>query len=292
MTTETTEKYDEGVSAGDFIEADDPPDPDVSAGDEFTEDAPYGWRRDHDTGQMVPRKKPGRPRRPPGPDDLVSAPPVERQPDPPPGAGNRKRTRPAPDSAPPMPKGGVIAAQVNKLYRRAGKIMRAFDHDTGQAVIECTRPEDLEEGEMTVGEAWEQLARTNPRIRAFIMRAVAGGAWGDLVMAHAPIGIALIMKPAIQRLIPFGRLVESVAEPDDDTPDGEGGLPGGMTAADFDELREQATEQARRMAERMHIKVSDAELEDAAASVGVPPGFNRHQRRAAATRARRKAGAR
>lgn len=238
---------------------------------------------------MIPRKRPGRPKNPPGPDEVAAAPPVEREPDPPPGAGNQgRRDRPAKDdSAPPMPRGGVLAAGINKLYRRAGKIIRAFDHDIGQAVIECTRADDLEEGELTVGEAWEQLAKANPRIRRFLMKAIAGGAWTDLVMAHAPIGIALMLKPSVQRFIPFGRLLESVAEPDEDAGEGEGGLPGGMTAADFEELKGQAAEQARRMAERMHLTVSDEELAEATASAGMP-GFNRQQRRAAASRARRK----
>ncbi len=43
------------------------------------------------------------------------------------------------------------------------------------------------------------------------------------------------------------------------------------------------------MAERMHLTVSPEELAEAAASVGVPPAFgNRQQRRAAASRARRR----
>lgn len=298
MTAAADEKYDAGTGPDDFIAADEPPGADVSAGDEFTvslphsEEAPYGWRRDRETGQMVPRKRPGRPKNPPAPDEVAAAPELAREPDPPPGAGNRdKPARPRPNDAPvpPMPRGGVLAAGINKLYRRAGKILRAFDQDLGQAVIECTRADDLEEGEMTVGEAWEQLARTNPRIRRFLLKAIAGGAWTDLVMAHAPVGIALMLKPSVQRFIPFGRLVESMAEPDDDAGDGEGGLPGGMTAADFDELKAKAEEQARRMAERMHLNVTPEELAEAAASVGAGmPGGNRHQRRATASRARRK----
>jgi hypothetical protein len=288
MTITADGEYAASTGPEDFVTADEPAAADAPAGGDFAE-APYGWRRDPETGQMVPKKKPGRPRTPRTAEELAAAAPVDREPDPPPGAGHRGRARSARnDTPPPMPRGGIIAAGVNKLYRRAGKILRAFDHDIGQAVIECTRDGDLEEGELTVGEAWEQLARANPRIRAFILRAIAGGAWSDLIMAHAPIGIAIAMKPVIQRLIPFGRLIESVAEPDEDSGEGEGGLPGGMTAADFDQLKEQATEQARRMAERMHVKITDKELEDAAAGVGVPPGFNRHQRRAAASRARRK----
>ena len=192
-----------------------------------------------------------------------------------------------------MPKGGIIAAGVDKLYRRAGKLLRALDHDTGQALIECTRADLLDDGELTVGQAWEQLAKTNPRIRSFLLRAIAGGAWGDLVMAHAPVGIALVMKPAVQRLIPWQRMVESMAEPDEDTPDGEGGLPGGMTAADFEELKATASEQARRVAARMGVAVSDEELAEAAASVGAgmpTMTANRQQRRAAASRARRTGG--
>lgn len=266
-----------------------------TAGSDFADgDAPYGWTRDRGTGTLRPRKRPGRPRTQANAEELAAAPAVEREPDRPPAApqGRSRRRGTIHDApAPAMPKGGIIAAGVDKLYRRAGKLLRALDHDIGQALIECTRAELLDEGELTVGQAWEQLAKSNPRIRAFLLRAIAGGAWGDLIMAHAPVGIALVMKPAVQRLIPWGRIVESMAEPDEDTPEGEGGLPGGMTAADFEELKATASEQARRVAARMGVSVSDAELAEAAASVGAGmPAMtaNRQQRRAAASRARRK----
>jgi hypothetical protein len=290
--------YTAGTGPEDFAVADDPPGDtltdDEIAGSDFADgEAPYGWMRDRKTGELRPKKRPGRPNIPPGPDELAAAPAVEREPDRPPatpvrGARPAARTSTAP--AAPMPRGGVIAAGVDKLYRRAGKLLRALDHDIGQALIECTRADLLDEGELTVGQAWEQLAKTNPRIRAFLMRAIAGGAWGDLIMAHAPLGIAIVMKPAVQRLIPWRRIVESMAEPDEDTPDGEGGLPGGMTAADFEELQATAAEQARRVAARMGIQVSDEELAEATAGArgAVPPAYNRQQRRAAASRARRK----
>jgi hypothetical protein len=284
--------YTAGTGPEDFAVADDPPGDtlteDETAGSDFADgEAPFGWTRDRRTGTLRAKKRPGRPKVPPGPEDLAAAPPVEREPDRPPGAAPKRPAARPPVPALPMPSGGVIAAGVDKLYRRAGKILRAFDHDIGQALIECTRADLLEEGELTVGQAWEQLARTNPRIRAFLMRAIAGGAWGDLIMAHAPLGIAIVMKPAVQRWIPWQRMVESMAEPDEDTPEGEGGLPGGMTAADFEELKATAAEQARRVAARMGVEVSDAELAEAAAGAGVP-AYNRHQRRAAASRARRK----
>ena len=45
----------------------------------------------------------------------------------------------------------------------------------------------------------------------------------------APIAMAVLMKPAVLKRIPFAAFIESMAEPDEDTPAGEGGLPGGMT---------------------------------------------------------------
>lgn len=283
MTAPVEEKYDAGTGPEDFMQADDPPEDPGAEPDE----APFGWTRDRDSGELRPRKKPGRPSHPPKPGDVAAAEPVSRAEDRPPGAG-KGGGRPAPSAAPPMPRGGVIAAGVNKLYRRAGKILRAMDADLGQALIECTRKDPDEPDELTVGEAWENLCKANPRIRAFAMRAISGGAWGDLVMAHAPIGIALLMKPWVQRMLPLGQLVESMAEPDDDTPDGEGGLPGGMTVADFDQMRDVAEQQARKMAAKMGISVTEEQMAEASAAAAnsVPAAFRSQPRRQ--TRARRR----
>jgi hypothetical protein len=275
MTATTGEKYDGGTGPEDFMTAEEPPEDSTPAGEE---EAPYGWRRDDD-GNLVPRKKPGRPRKQATPDEMPpDAAPVSRAADRPPDRSS-DRKQAAPGAVPAMPRGGVIAAGVNKLYRRAGKIVRTMDPDIGAAIIACTRKDADEPDELTVGEAWENLARANPRVRAFLIKAITGGAWGDLVMAHAPLGLALMMKPAVQRLIPFGRLAESMAEPDEDTPAGEGGLPGGMTADDFGQMRDLAAQQARRMAERMGHPVTDEQLAEAVAQAGVPPAFRRNQPR-------------
>lgn len=293
MTETLDEKYDAATGPEDFAVsvAEDPPEPVDEAAEQA--EAPYGWTRGRD-GQLRPKKKPGRPSIPPGPDGIPADKPVSRAADRPPAAG----TKPGPrldDAAPAMPRGGVIAAGVNKLYRRGGKIIRVADPDIGNAVIACTRksadPDDADE--LTVGEAWEQLAKANPRIRRFLLKAVAGGAWSDLIMAHAPIGIAIAMKPAVQRLLPFERFVESMAEPDEDTPEGEGGLPGGMTADDFAQMREVAQAQAARMAQRMGVRVSPEQMAEAAAEASrrfegeVPAAFARAQprRRSRAARA-------
>jgi hypothetical protein len=194
----------------------------------------------------------------------------------------------------PMPKGGVLAAGINKLYRRAGKVIRAFDPELGAAVIACTyRDAGDDADELTVGEGWENLCRTNPRVRRWWMRAIAGGAVGDLFMAHAPIGIAFMMKPMVRKLIPLDRLISSMAEPDDDTPEGEGELPGGMTEADFGAMQALAEQQARRMAAKMGMTVSDEDLAAASAQAAekMPPAFRRQQPRGQ-SRAQRRAGAR
>jgi hypothetical protein len=305
MTAPAVEKYDADTSPDDFLIADEPPElpetGDVPAGEG---EAPYGWTRDRATGELRPKKSPGRPKTPPAADDLKAGPAVSRADDRPPEAPRRHLLSdwlgqgdgpgPAADDA-PMPKGGVIAAGVNKLYRRAGKILRVFDPEMGAAFIACTYADTGDDAdELTVGEAWENLCKTNPRVRRVILKAIAGGAVGDLFMAHAPIGIAFMMKPLVQKLIPFERLISSVAEPDDDTPEGEGGLPGGMTEADFGDMQAMAEQQARRMAERMGMNVSPEDLAaaSAAAAEKMPPAFRRQQPRGQTRQQRRKAGAR
>ena len=295
MTSLIDEKYDAGTSAADFLAADDPPDGEDAGPVEETGEAPYGWTTDRATGEARPKKRPGRPRTPPPADELRAAPPIERAPDRPPGPRSRRAGKAAlPGTADPdMPKGGVIAAGVNKLYRRAGKIVRAFDADLGEAFIACTKrdPGSDDADELTVGEAWENLCKTNPRIRRWVLTAIASGAVGDLIMAHAPIGIAFMMKPWVQRFIHMERLIESMAAADDDdTPEGEGELPGGMTAADVGEMRDLAMEQARRMAQRMGRTLTDEQLTEAAAAMGssgVPPAFQRRAQPRRMSRAQR-----
>lgn len=230
-------------------------------------EAPFGWTTDAATGERRPKKAPGRPRKSPSLDELkaakaeteeageAAAPEEDRAP-------QQSRRRPgghthdqADSVAPYVP--GVIAKGVNRLYRRAGKIIRAMDYDIGQAVIECTRKEDKDD--LSVGEAWEALAKGNPRIRAFLLKAMAGGSWTELVMAHAPIGVAIVMKPAIMRLVLpgpgpdgeprepgfIGRAVTSWMEPDEDTTAED------LELADVEQMADLAASQMQRMAGRM-----------------------------------------
>lgn len=200
-----------------------------------TPEAPYGWTTDRVTGEQRPKKTAGRPRLSPSLDELKAAAlataeadqtagsAAGREPDREPRAGRRRgrhaKDEPGqdgqPETTPYTP--GVIARGMNRLYRRAGKIVRAMDRDIGVAIIEATRNTAADgEPDDSIGAAWEEVARTNPRIRATLMKMIAGGAWGQLLMAHAPIFLAIVMKDGVRKHLPFIALLESVAEPDDD----------------------------------------------------------------------------
>lgn len=187
--------------------------------------APYGYTKDPVTGEERPKKAPGRPRKSPSLEDLKAA-RAEAADNPggtgadsadrPPAAlkrrGGRKQrdaanARPAPPTPQYLRNEGGIAKAVNRSYRKLGKLVRVFDAEVGNALIEITRADD--EDDITVGDAWEQLAKTNPRVRAFLLRMLAGGAWSQLVWAHAPIILAVLAKDSIRSRIPFGALVGS-----------------------------------------------------------------------------------
>lgn len=187
-------------------------------------EAPFGYTTDRATGERRPKKAPGRPRVPPSLDEMKASRaeaqtadgPQEPAEDRPPARlkGRRHKSGPADpgkaDEAIPQHRPGVIGKGMAKLYRRAGKIIKAMDRPIGIAVIESA--DDC-------GEAWEELARTNPRIRRVLLKMISGGAWGAVLMAHAPIFMAVIMKDGIRKHIPMMKLLQSVMEPDEDASD-------------------------------------------------------------------------
>lgn len=228
----------------------------AGAADAATDEAPYGYTKDRKTGEVRPKKSPGRAgvRNSPSLEDLKAAkeqtgteqneaeqPAGDRAPAPPQGKSkNRKLSddgKPSPQVIPAF-KEGVIAAGVNKLYRRTGKIVRVMDRDIGIAIIETTRKEDEED--VTVGEAWEELARVNPRIRRFLLKLIAGGAWGQVVAAHAPILMAIVMKDAIARHIPFMALIEAFLGEDEDGPSEVSEALGGLQPVDMVQMMQMA----------------------------------------------------
>ena len=252
-------------------------------------EAPYGRKPDG-----TPKRSNGGRRKSPSLDELKAGQPPETGGESPevsadraPETPKRGRGRAAgakKDAPVPQFREGQIAKGVNRLYRKAGKIVRAMDPEVGNAIIEATKKED--DDDITVGEAWEELARTNVRIRRFLLKMIAGGAWGQLFMAHAPILLAVIMKDSVRRFIPFMKIIESMAEPDDDSAPGEGGLPGGMTAGDVAEASRLAQAQMAKMgfevspdiaraAERMFGGAAGGD----GATGSPPPAFTRNQPR-------------
>jgi hypothetical protein len=245
------------LMAGGKAEAEGPADP-----------APYGYTVDRD-GTERPKKAPGRPRKSPSLEDLKAqweadpapgaAPPGDRPPAAPKGRGRRSRAKAgtaADRPAPPVPQylrsEGGIAKAVNRQYRKLGKLISVFDPDVGGAFITCTRAVD--EDDITVGDAWEQLAKTNPRVRAFLLRMLAGGAVGQLVWAHMPILGAILMKDAIRRRIPIGNLLfaftgddeEGASEPHGHT-EGPPGTVEGLKQEDVAQMMAFAQATAERM---------------------------------------------
>ena len=225
--------------------------------------APYGYTVDERTGVERPKKAPGRPRKSPSLDDLKerqAADPALADPQPPgdrppaalKGRGRRRAGGQAEAGrpAPPMPQKyrpeGAIAKGVNQLYRKAGKLVRVMDRDIGQALIDITRAED--DDDVTVGDAWETLARSNPRVRAFLLKLLAGGAWSGVFAVHAPVLMAVLMKDSIRRRIPFGGLLMAVADDSEDSP-----APGEGTP--FDGLRPEDMAQMQAMAQAMAEQV-------------------------------------
>lgn len=213
MTAEITEEPVLPVQ-----EAEPPPD-----------DAPYGYMTDPVTGERRPKKRPGRrskTARPPS----GATPPLEdlqalgslpeASEDTAPGAPpkGKRKSGPKVENLPPF-RAGVISKGVNGLYRKAGRLARMFDPDLGNAIIAITRADD--EDDVTVGDAWEEVAKTNPRIRAFLLKIMARGAMAELFRVHLPIFLVIMMKPAVQKRLPILKLAD-VLLTDEPDPDGEG----------------------------------------------------------------------
>jgi hypothetical protein len=196
------------------------------------EAAPFGWTVDRDSGERRPKKSPGRPKgvpnRPkvdlphgksPSLEDIkaAGAPIVEPDQDRAPGKAKRSwRAAGTVKEAPEIPpfRAGPIAKGMNRLYARTAKIVKVMDPAIGAAILSTTRKDD--DDDITVGEAWEELAKTNPRIRLFLLRLIAGGAWGQLLMVHAPIFMAILLKDGIRQHIPFMAMVEAMLSNEDD----------------------------------------------------------------------------
>lgn len=177
--------------------------------------------------------------------DPGQAQPIDRSaPDREPGKGKPRRGRRGrppsdpdakPEAIPPF-KAGPIAKGMNRLYAKAGRLVRMVHPMFGEAIIATTRKES--DDDETVGEAWEALAQVNPVWRGRLLKICTGGAYGRLVMAHAPILLALLMLEPVARRIPFAGALGVVLD-DDDSAAGSTGAP---TGADVEAMMAMATQ--------------------------------------------------
>src|SRR6478672_9822675 len=192
-------------------------------------EAPYGWTTDPATGERRPKKTAGRPRKPPPIEELKAAkaaetpgegatgapagPAADRAPSP----GKRKKVGQPGSADIPQHRPGLITKGMNKRYRQIGKLIRGLDRDIGQALIlMAENTSDEPDEDTSVGACWDEVARVNPRVRKFCLSVIQGGAYGALVMAHAPLGVAIALKFVSADPGFFGKIIVSMAEPDED----------------------------------------------------------------------------
>lgn len=194
------------------------------------EDAPYGYTVDRVTGERRPKLKAGRPS---GSSEKIRheedrAPEVKKT------RGRRKVREDKPEKEIPPFRAGPIAKGMNKLYAKVGKVVRAVDPVVGQAIINATKKEF--DDDVTVGEAWEEVAKYNPRVRAFLLMMMSGQGWASLFWAHAPIFLAILMKDGIRNRIPFMGAATALLEPEDDGTPGISEMLGGLNASDIESM--------------------------------------------------------
>lgn len=106
----------------------------------------------------------------------------------------RKNSAPRPPKArkpvPPAPRGG-LRKPLEDLYTGIGMMMMPFDPSCGKVIIEAAP---------RCAETLDDLAKTNPAVRRLLISLVTGSAMGAVIMAHAPILMAIAMHhiPALR----------------------------------------------------------------------------------------------
>lgn len=87
---------------------------------------------------------------------------------------------------PPMPRNGIAAALTN-VYTGLGMTVAMADRHCGMAIVESA--EDC-------GQAWEDLARRNPKVRRALLMFLETSDVTKVIIAHAPIMAAVFAHHA------------------------------------------------------------------------------------------------
>lgn len=102
----------------------------------------------------------------------------------------RERKAPRAAAAKPLPKGGLKPA-LAQMYAGVGMAVMPFDPSCGRVILENAE---------TCAESLDELAKTNTAVRNLLISLVTTSAWGAVIMAHAPILMAIAMHhvPALR----------------------------------------------------------------------------------------------
>lgn len=102
----------------------------------------------------------------------------------------KAKAKKTPGPAPAMPRGGLKGPLVN-VYTGIGMSVMPFDPGCGRIIIENAE---------ACATALDDLAKTNPAVRRVLLSLVTTSAWGAVIMAHAPIVMAIAMHhvPALR----------------------------------------------------------------------------------------------
>lgn len=88
-------------------------------------------------------------------------------------------------------KAGAIAAGMEDIYGSGAMLWSMFDSTCGTALLQCAP---------SAAQAWEELAKNDPKIRAMLMRIFTGSSWGKVFQAHLPLLIAVFMHHGMGRV--------------------------------------------------------------------------------------------
>lgn len=115
---------------------------------------------------------------------------------------DRNAKAPAPRT-PPMPRPGVLARQLEEFYTAIGMLLMPFDQVCANAVI-ASAPE--------CSQKLEKLCKQNHTVRRLVMKWLETSVTAEVVMAHAPIIMAVMMHHAPGAMKAFGRGFEEAEQ--------------------------------------------------------------------------------
>lgn len=106
----------------------------------------------------------------------------------------RERVREEKDTAPKGKRPGPLAGRIESALTTLGTGVFILNADDGRIVIA---------GSHNLAVALDGLAKENPKVRAVLERALAGGAWGAVIMATAAIVVPILANHGVVQPIPF-----------------------------------------------------------------------------------------